>query len=235
MRTRSMKSAVVRYDHFTTPPSISRESINEATLPAKIETARRAIAQCTDLPELLMYKSQAEGLAACVRVMKHIGPEMIRNANCLVADAWMKAGELLKQYSNVAENLGYQRGRSLSDRITHAAELGLTKSQANNLVRIAAAPRPFVHELIQQSSSLRKIAEQTPVVYSGVGKTRHSDALSLILRGPAMNCGLNIVVTALKKIELSKFHELIPDERKIVKAKITEAMELLDEMDRLCR
>lgn len=60
-----MRNAVVKTRTLKPlPGEITSQRINDATLPVKIEAARRAIAECTDLPELLRYKSQAEGLAA---------------------------------------------------------------------------------------------------------------------------------------------------------------------------
>lgn len=45
----------------------------------------------------------------------------------------------------------------------------------------------------------------------------------------------DVVRGCLRRMDLSNFKHLQPDERKVVKAKITEIMELLDEMDRLCK
>lgn len=226
------------------PGEITSAAINGATLPVKLEAARRAIAACTDLSELLRYKSQAAGLCAAVRTMKEVGPEMIRKANELMADAWRKGGELLSTYSSVSPvkiqpGMPVHKGaisRELSPRYKVARGLGLPDNEVTEMVRISAAPKAKVYEAVQKSHSLRSVSKHLPRVRTW-GAQGRSDALLAIINGGSLSgsSGLVIAHSRLRAIDLTQFQHLSPDERKIVKAKITEIMELLDEMDRLCR
>jgi hypothetical protein len=238
------------------PGEITNQLINDATLPVKIEAARRAIAECTDLPELLRYKSQAEGLAAAVRTMKEVGPAMIRSANEMMADAWRKGGELLNQYSSAAEpkartckqgegkgkGKGFSGGFKESERSRICTNLGLEKVEANSMVRFANTPLNFAYKAAQNTKSVKVAARNVPAVQPekhtnssfGIERTRYGEYLRNI-----MNCGgargLVGALSNIRAIDFSNFKYLTPDERKVVKAKITEIVELLDEMDRLCR
>jgi len=82
------------------PSEITSQRINGAILPVHIESARHALALCTTLDVWKPYREKVEMLAAAVRAMKEVGPEMIRNVNEMMADAWRTGGELLSQYSN---------------------------------------------------------------------------------------------------------------------------------------
>ena len=246
MRTHVMKSAVIRYDHFTTPPSISRDSINGATLPVKIESARRAIAECTDLAELLRYKSQAEGLAAAVRVMKEVGPKMIRDANCMMADAWRKGGELLSAYSNLRGNKaatlkGVGKGRGCaggffpSERGKVCTDLGISQRESAAMVRLSIASEKEAYTAASRRAALVGASKLVPPVNPLKISTHRSVAYNSVMSCEEGNTGIGAALRNLRRVDNSQFQHLTPDERKIVKAKITEITELLDEMDRLCR
>lgn len=227
------------------PGEITSTTINGATLPVKIEAGRRAIAACTDLPELLRYKSQAEGLSAAVRIMKDVGPEMIRAANEMMADAWRKGGELLSQYSGSALGKGTGAGKTAglakSPRRKIIDELGMHPRHASQMVRISQAPRVSVTKALERNSSLDTVGNAMPRV-STRGQYCNAEyshglkkILGLVVPGEPRQDGLNRALGALRSIPLDVFKQLQPDERKVVKAKITEIMELLDEMDRLCK
>jgi hypothetical protein len=227
------------------PTNITTQRINSAVLPVKIEAARTAISKCTDLAELLAYKDQAEGLAAAVRTMKHIGPEMIRQANEMMADAWRKGGELLRQYSSAAKvSLKHKDGkiagttREISPRYKIARDLGLNDKETLNLVRVAAAPKETVYAATHKSQSLEKVSNSLPRINTHGQYRTYGEAIKNILQGRATsggNNGLLASLAAIKRIDLDNFKRLTTDERKTVKAKITEFLEVLDEMDRLCR
>lgn len=222
------------------PGEITPSMISNAILPAKIEAARRAITACTDLSELLGHKRTAEALAAAVRTAKDIGPEIIRDVNRMVADAWLTGGKLLSAYSKASKMNPARKGRfsgatgsTISERTEVARSLGVTREEAIAMVRIAAAPIEKVYKALQKSSSIYIVSRCQKATMSAAGRPTRSDSLSGILGEKAI--GLNQAHASLRNISLDHFQHLTPDERKIVKAKITEIMELLDEMDRLCR
>lgn len=234
-----MRNAVVKYRTLKPlPGEITSAKITDAALPLKIEAARRAIAACTDLPELLKMKDQAEGLAAAVRIMKTVGPEMIHNANCLLADAWRKGGELLSQYNNTPRNiLGYAGGAKRSERMEIATSLGLRTEVAGQMVRLANAPESLVHEVVQKTSGLGRAAASVPRVphtpgratYRNGGIEKRSETFRQLARK------MSIAKTAVHQCLSENFGALPQDERKVVKAKIVEIQELLDTMDQLCK
>lgn len=242
-----MKRAVIEYrDMRPLPASVGGGDgggFNHVTLPVKIEAARRAIAECVDLPELLRYRDQAEGLAAAVRTMKHVGPEMIRAANEMMADAWRKGGQLLSAYSNVAPQSLEKgtmiqagcKGRAPSPRRVIAESLGIPFVEATAMVRVAAAPKSAAYKAISRHSSVRSVASKLPALPGGnpAGGKSYSNALRDVLSDTSH--GIVVALSVLRRTPLHMFPQLTPDERKVVKAKITDCMELLDEMDRLCK
>lgn len=213
------------------PGEITVTRVNNAILPIHLETARKAIAACTTLPELLTYKDKVEGLAAAVRTMKHVGPEMIKAANEMMADAWRKGGELLSQYSNVFVPIPNTRGRGISDRLKVTRSLGLKRPEATDMVRVYKAPATQAYAAAQKSRNLGAVSRMMPIVHKHTGVT-YSTALRSILGRAGL--GLSPVLTSLRRLDLDQFQHLTPDERKVVKKKIVEIQELLDQMDQLC-
>lgn len=210
--------------------SITEADIRGATLPVKIDAARRAIQQCEDLPELLRYQDQAQGLAAAVRIMKHVAPELVRSANEMVADAWRKGGELLSRYSNIGGGAVGRRGRRVSPRGVVAKEIGLTRNEVSMMVRIASASQDSVYEAAQKSQCINAVGIRLPRLNSSGRGPKRGGVYKSIMNG-ALVQGHHY----LRKVPLEAFNQLALDERKAVRARIAEIMELLDEMDRLCR
>jgi len=184
---------------------------------------------------LLRYRDRAEAIAAAVRTMKEVGPQMVRDANKMMADAWRKGGELLSQYSSIpiATNkkgkLGFSNFKP-SPRTEVARKLGLKEEETRAMVRVYKAPLQKVHQVVQKTSSLKVAADRLPTTdrYRG-GAVTYSDDLRNV------STALTRMLTNAKIVDAGVLKRLTPDERKVVKAKITEIMELLDEMDRLCK
>lgn len=217
------------------PTTITHTRINAATLPTVISAAQQAIARCTDLPQLLEYRDKAEGLAAAVRIMKNVGPDMVRKANEMMADAWRKGGELLSQYSKSPPTNPSGHRNGLSPRGVITKELKLNEHEAHSMLRVAAASKTKVYAAMKHTQSLYRVADSMPPInprITGRNKTYTDNVRSIVGVG---SVGLTAAFGALKRIDFSNFKQLAPDERKVVKAKITEIMELLDEMDRLCK
>jgi hypothetical protein len=220
------------------PTAITNKDIADATLPVKIEAARRAIQQCEDLPELLRYQDQAQGLAAAVRIMKHVAPELVKSANEMVADAWRRGGELLKAYSSVAGVMLPRRnangtirggGRVLSPRGKVVKEVGLSRAESIAMVRIAEAPIESVYAAAQLTKNLHVAADRVPARRLGHRSTAYSDGLRNIMYK------LTQAFSHANTVDLGDFDNLTQEDRKIVKDKIIAIEELLDKMHRLCR
>jgi hypothetical protein len=101
-------------------------------------------------------------------------------------------------------------------------------------------PAKQVYEVMQKTRSLYAAAQQVPASQAP-RRGSHSDALRAILRGSSSALGVNGssglggVAAILRRLDLELLQQLTADERKVVKAKIAECMELLDEMDRRCK
>jgi hypothetical protein len=230
------------------PTSITSTDIRAAALPQKIEAARRAIANCVDLAELLLYRDQAQGLAAAVKVMKYVAPEMVANANRMCKEAIVRLGELLLQYSNAhqmvtSDSVVRSDGRRFaikpgpSARATIAKEHGISRSTMTAVARIASADRSVIERVLANdaiSADAGKIAMRMPLVAQGCGAPKISDAMRSIMGGRGNAGGLSKATWMLKTIPLESFDGLMPDERKVIKARIVALRELLDEMGSLC-
>lgn len=230
------------------PPSITAVAIREATLPVKIEAARRAIANCTDLPELMRYRDAAQGIAAAVKVMKNVAPEMISQANRMSKEAIIRMGALLLKYNGEApisargtkDNGGPSyTGRDFSERTKIYKSLGIPRSLATESTRLALAPKKVLNRIINDdsiSAAPRQMITEVPTrraARPGAGFS-HSDPMRMIMNGTYAaggTGGLNKVTWNLKKVDLNEFKLLTPEERKTVKAKIVECQELLDAME----
>lgn len=216
------------------PGEVTSAAISGATLPVKIEAARRAIATCQDLPELLRYKDAAEGIAAAVKVMKHVAPEMVASANRMVKESIIRMGELLLQYNGKAAIRPGHGGtdRKPSERSRIARDLGIRPNTASRATRISQASKSIRDLILSDTTPLNidKMAMLAPK--RSINPRAYGDSMRRIIQGGAGGLGLGRAVVCLNSIPISAFSDLTPEERKAVKAKITECMELLDEMDR---
>jgi hypothetical protein len=82
------------------PSELTPAVINGATLPVKVEAAKRAIAACCDLSELLTWKNKLAALAAAAKIARM--PEMARDVNRVHKEAIFRMGEILLQYNGTA-------------------------------------------------------------------------------------------------------------------------------------
>jgi hypothetical protein len=228
------------------PGELTPSVIREAVLPIKVAGMRRALAACTELPELLNYKRTIDGLAAAARTIKHEIPEMVKDMNRLEKEALIKMGQLLLQYSDYSQAIpaatrspkgqaikGGGGGSLKSDRRKVADSLGINPNTVVRTVRIASAPKDCLEQILASPRrDLALLATMAPVRQTKGYKTPpHSDAMRRVVGGPMNSRGLNVAVANLKYVDLDAFDALTPEERKSVKAKIVEAQELLDAMD----
>lgn len=217
------------------PGEITDARVRGAILPVHIETARAALVLCETLPELLTYRNSVEGLAAAVRVMKHVAPEMVRSANEMVADAWRKGGRLLLAYHNTPQSRLGKHGRAPSERTVVAKGLGLSTSETSALVRVAQANESAVYAAMSKSRNLKLVATKLPRARGSekYGRKHTYGVLFSQIMGAAAygGMGLTRIRNGLAAIGLDNVRALAPDEKKLVRAKVAEIMELLDAID----
>jgi hypothetical protein len=251
-----MKRAVIEWqDTKPLPGEITTARVHIATLPVKIETARRAIAACTDLPELLRYQNDAEAIAAAVRIMSDVAPEVVKSANRMVKEAIVQLGCLLLAYSSAARiavgppsplegnkrRKGHTRPIVLSERAVIAEAHKIPRGLAQNSVRVAAA-EPLVRARILKDDGIRATGSAMASACRPIDRTTPSNvAYWNVMHGGYTsngrgNSGLSRMLEIAQAIPLKDFQKLDNEhERGYVKKKLTALVELLDEMDRLCK
>jgi hypothetical protein len=221
------------------PGELTPAVINGATLPVKVEAAKRAIAACCDLSELLTWKDKLAALAAAAKMARM--PEMARDVNRVHKEAIFRMGELLTSYSNVAGSTGRIRVKSERSRVIR--HLGISPDISSAAVRLQAAPIEVKRMLLENDkvapSAIRMVQNRAvPKIRKDLGKSAHSDAARLLFQGvsrdgvKARGLGLHDAATSLRGVGLNLFAELTPEEKQRAKKLIVEMQEILDEMDR---
>jgi hypothetical protein len=210
-------------------------------LPVKIEAARAAIAACIDLPELLRYRDQAQGIAAALRVMRDIGPELVRKANMMVKEAHFKLGELLAQYKGTPP--GPQPGRKgggggRSERAKVIEDMGIKPVVASCAVRLAAIPDTEKERLIQDdsvSSGLSVLVKSAPPIRAQYDWRAEDGAYHrLMYGGNGPTGGLRRMLELVELLRSSDARALHKENVPEVKKIINKIAEKIDEIDRLC-
>lgn len=212
------------------PPSITKEKMQAAQLPARLERVKQALAECYDLSELLMWKDQAAAICAAAKAAKM--PDIAKGANRVCKEALLRLGQLLSRYSSV------QSGRTKSDRRKAIDAAGTNPEVAKTAVRLATTPKQIREAVLSDDSITANYARIGQVLArrdprGSNGGVVRSDAYVKVMSGStiASSHGLTTAVSSLRNIDLAFVRALEPDEKKMVRAKVTEAMELLDAIE----
>jgi hypothetical protein len=229
-------------------PASLAPAMRDAQLPLRVEAARRALAECVDLSELLDWKDRAAAIAAAAKAAKM--PDIARDARRLQKEALLRLGQLLTQYtSNATESAGPTGGLKKSPRGSVAERHGISSSVRVVAVRLASLPKKAADKILADDRVLPSQTSMSRALPGGpglsVGKRninniRRSNAYTLIMRGidefgRARGGGLHMTATAAKRVNPSDVRTLDADEKKLVRAKVTEIMELLDAIDEACK
>lgn len=201
-----------------------------AQLPAKLDRARQAIAECYDLSELLTWKDQAAAICAAAKAAKM--PELAKGANRVCKEALLQLGVLLKRYNSCAPIIPGKGSCGKGERNTVVEKHGLDKYTANIAVRFAATPEKVRESILADdriSASANRIKRQLARANPKV-RVQASDAY-IRVSGSNTGKGLTPALFGLRAVDLADVRALAPDEKKMVRAKVTEAMELLDAIE----
>jgi hypothetical protein len=212
------------------PGELTPAVINSATLPVKVESARRAIAACCDLSELLTWKDKLAALAAAAKIARM--PELSRDVNRVHKEAIFRMGEILLQYNGTAVYLGC-KGAAFSERREIANSVGIHPSAVKASVRLASSPKK-IRERILSDDSIPTSYVRMSAFAPRLGKAprvSYSEA-AVVIFGGNHHRGLSSAHTAMSKIPLDRFAELAPEEKQRAKKLVVEMQEILDEMDR---
>lgn len=220
------------------PGELTAERIREATLPVKVETARRAIAACGDLSELLTWKDKLAALAAAARMAKM--PDMARDVNRVHKEAIFRMGELLLQYKTT----GASRSRGVpSERYRAAESVGIGYGLVGSVTRVAAAPKAVRERILSDDripANATIMARNAPKRLTRAGYKKDSDAAVRIFQGitrlesmtknGGSQKGLTSIAVNLRAVPLANFCDLTPEENQRAKKLVVEMQEILDAM-----
>ena len=227
------------------PGELTPAVINGATLPVKVEAAKRAIAACCDLSELLTWKDKLAALAAAAKMARM--PEMARDVNRVHKEAIFRMGEILLQYNDTPVRKNKPKGcTEKSERRTAAAAAGISHHTAIDASRIARAPLVIKESILKDDSipaSPRQMAQRTPRLSSTSTRglaMAYSPAAAFLFKGPRSipglsgGGGLSQSAHLLKNLNLASinFFQLTPAEKQRARKLVVEMQEILDEIDR---
>lgn len=232
------------------PPSVvAYEREKGVTLPTRLEHARKAIAACSDLSELLDWKDKAAAIAAAAKAAKM--PDLAKGANRVCKEALLRLGQLLLQYSGAHTTIanGKRGGCVPSPRRQVASAAGIRKPVMTQATRFASAPRDVIERVLSDDripANIEPIGRACPPQPNRGSRGAHmttrraSDEYNQIMRGRNSfggmdGSGLHRAYAAVKPVDVRKVRSLTPDEKKLVRAKVTEIMELLDAIDEACK
>lgn len=221
---------------FPIIPASVQPAMRDAQLPLRVEAARRALAECVDLSELLNWKDKAAAIAAAAKAAKL--PDIQRDARRLQKEALLRLGQLLSEYS------GGAGGRDRSERRRAADAAGVPSRYIAQVVRLAKAPAKQREAILANDRipphPIRMVTNLPRVGSKQSYAPRRSDTHDLVFNGNPRDGGvrfngLNSIAANVRKLAELPFAELARDEKKIVRAKVTEIIELLDAIDEACK
>jgi hypothetical protein len=236
------------------PGELTPAVINGATLPVKVEAAKRAIAACCDLSELLTWKDKLAALAAAAKMARM--PEMARDVNRVHKEAIFRMGEILLQYKGHGIRWGQKAdgskkaikgGCGKSERAKAATHAGIDLRAASMAVRVASAPAVIREKILEEDSippQVHVMARSTPrrTKISGIAKAQENSDMAMLffsgysrehlLTKSGSSRGFTGAASALRCVDLASVACLTPEEKQRARKIIVEMQEILDEIDR---
>lgn len=131
-----------------------------ASLPATYEAARQALAQCSEVDECKGWADKAAALASYARQSQD--DQLERMAQRIRARAVRRAGELLKQVDGRGGDYSKSEGSPTFARSDAAREVGLSKHQQVQAVRVANVPEAEFEAQVDapKPATLTQLAQQ---------------------------------------------------------------------------
>lgn len=228
------------------PGELTPAVINGATLPVKVEAAKRAIAACCDLSELLTWKDKLAALAAAAKMARM--PEMARDVNRVHKEAIFRMGEILSQYNGEPVVKKGHRRVCRSERTLVGIAAGIQPSAASRAVRLSQAPKDIRERILADDripAHVTRMSRLTPRMGNPRSNQslsiRDTDAAAAVFSGISPenralaktgNLGLNAAIRALRTLDISLISQLTPEEKQRARKYVVEMQEILDEIDR---
>jgi hypothetical protein len=158
------------------PGELTPAVINGATLPVKVEAAKRAIAACCDLSELLTWKDKLAALAAAAKMARM--PEMARDVNRVHKEAIFRMGEILLQYKATASSPAANPARLTPAQVAEAKDRSKKGESQVSISRDFGVNQKVVWSAINQPSYGKGYARGTKsertAVAESVGITKRA-------------------------------------------------------------
>ena len=163
---------------------------NKASLPAKYEAAKLALAECNRIDECKDWSDKAQALASYAKQADD--REMEKTAQRIRARAIRRCGELLKQIEKgkggQPSHKSTRRDAPLS-RKDAAKEAGLSPDQAKQSIRVANVPEEDFEEQLESETppTITNLAEQGTAkgvpVYERLGMTKKAFQAGMYFEG----------------------------------------------------
>lgn len=134
---------------------------HQASLPAKYEAAKIALAECGNVDECKDWADKSAALASYARQSQD--DEMEKTAMRIRARAVRRCGELLKEIeSNPGKRTDIEPRGSEAPRSKAANEAGLSKDQAKDAIRVANIPTESFEQQVESDEppTITALAEQ---------------------------------------------------------------------------
>jgi hypothetical protein len=226
------------------PGELTPAVINGATLPVKVEAAKRAIAACCDLSELLTWKDKLAALAAAAKMARM--PEMARDVNRVHKEALLRMGEILLQYKGThgghkGEKIS-GKGTTPSERTIVAKSLGIPKSTVTGVCRLAKAPKSVIRDILDNDAmppnalKMGGAAPRTSKV--NYGHNTYTDSARIFFTGRKTSfgnggtVGMTSAAACLRNTDLSVIPQMTNEEKRRARKLVVEMQEILDDIDR---
>ena len=143
---------------MSAPMPADLPSIANARLPKTYETAKAALAECTQIDECKDWADKAEAMAAYARMSED--DALRKMANKVKAQAIRRCGELLKQYDGRGNNQHKVGGRPIQR--AAASDAGMSEHQQKQAVRVASVPEEVFTAQVESDNppTVTALAEQ---------------------------------------------------------------------------
>lgn len=167
-------------------------AVGNATLPAKYEAAKVALAECNQMDECKDWADKSQALASYARQSQD--KELENTAMRIRARAIRRCGELLQQVEKANGKNRGERGHEAPfclTRKTAATAAGLSSDQAKDALRVSNIPQESFEKQVESDEppTVTKLAEQGKgsakgaPLYEKLGMTKKAFQAGMYFRG----------------------------------------------------
>ena len=220
------------------PPSVTPQIMAAAPLPARIEAAKRAVAECYDLSELLTWQDSAMALAAAAKAARM--PELAKGANRVCKEALLRMGQLLLRYKGTMRPAPGTGGGRPSERQEAVRRHGIRSHVAIAATRFAKAPSEIINSVLDDDALppvVNRITKRLPLQDPRhPAHNKQTDDANIVLSGRSWDSkrgsgGLLGALHSLRAIPLERISGLTDVEKVKAKKLVVDIQERCDEIE----